>query len=248
MVQHEHEHAKVGLAGLDRRLEQVALAEVDVRESLEPLASSRKHRGLAVDGDHAPDHGREPLRRLAGAAAEVDGGRARRQQAEQRLGDEGLAEQLAPQLVPVAADPPEERAAVHLARGQHLGKPGVVLLERGGGAQVLPAHPPELAHVGAERRARHAVEALRALGALGDPALLEERLQVPAHGALRQLHGARQFAHAELLALEEPEDPQAREVAERPQPAQPALAGARRFRLHRGSAPIRARGRSRCPC
>ena len=232
VMDHEHEDAEVRLARRKRRREQVALAELHVRETRQSLARGGEHRRLAVERDDLAHHGREPLGGLAGAAADVHRHRVGRQQAKECLGDERIAEELAAQLVPVAADAAEEGAAVHAARRQHLGQACIVLVEGCGAPEMVTAHAPEFAHVRGQCGRHHAIEALRALGALGHPALLEERLQVAAHRALRQLQRARQFAHAQFLALQETQHAQARHVPERAQPAQPAFPGIRGIRGH----------------
>ena len=232
VMDHEHEDAEVRLARRKRRRKQVALAELHVRETRQSLARGGEHRGFTIKRDDLAHHRCQPLGGLAGAAADVDRHRVGRQQAKERLGDERIAEELASQLVPVAADATEEGAAVHAARRQHLGQARIVLVERRGTSQMITAHAPEFAHVRGQRGRHHAIEALRAFGALGHPALLEEGLQVAAHRALRQLQRARQFAHAQLLALQETQHAQARHVPERSQPAQPAFPGIRGIRGH----------------
>ena len=232
VMNHEHEDAEVRLARRERRREQVALAELHVRETRQPLARGGQHRRLAVERDDLAHDGREPLGGLAGAAADVDRHRVGRQEAKERVRDECIAEELAAQFVPVAADAAEEGAAVHAARRQHLRKARIVLVKGCCAPEMVTAHAPELAHVRGQRGGHHAIQALRALGALGHPALLEERLQVAAHRALRQLQRARQFAHAQLLALEQAQHAQARHVPERSQPAQPSFPGIRGIRGH----------------
>ena len=108
VVQDVDDQREVERPGLDRQRLEAAFVQVDVGEAGEPLAGDREHLGRGVDGDHGGDEGRERRGDPAGAAAEVaDDGRGRQQRGEDAQ-VAGRAEQLGPEVVPLAGRGGEE--------------------------------------------------------------------------------------------------------------------------------------------
>ncbi|MFO0874553.1 MAG: hypothetical protein U0575_11360 [Phycisphaerales bacterium] len=97
----------------------------------------------------------------------------------------------------------------------------VVVGARRSAVELPSREPPELRDRRRLRIERGAIEACGALGALGDPAGVEERLEMSADGRLRHLEGPRQLADAKLVMRDEPKKPHARRIAEQPEPAKP---------------------------
>ena len=67
--EHEDQHGGVARAALDRQRFEIALAEIDVGELVEPLAGGLEHRGGIVHRDDLFDVRRQLGRETAGAAA-----------------------------------------------------------------------------------------------------------------------------------------------------------------------------------
>ena len=131
---------------------------------------------------------------------------------------------------PLAADTPEERAAVGRALREHLDETVIVLVE-GRRVPELPADElPEPRRAGVERLRDDAVVARGALDALAHPRAVVQHLEVTAHRGLGQLKCAGELADAQLLAMKQPQDPQAGEITERVEPGDER----RRRSLHPG--------------
>ena len=71
VVQHQHQRRGVEPRVVDRQRFELAAAQIDVVEPVQPLLRRLQHRRRRVDGDDARDERRERRADLAGAAAEI---------------------------------------------------------------------------------------------------------------------------------------------------------------------------------
>ena len=151
----------------------------------------------------------------AGAAAEIGDDPVGIEQAEQRLGRHGRAEQLVAQPAPLAGRAGEEGLRGGATGVEDAGQaPGV---RRGGGRRSRPGRgrPATAPWPNPAATARvHGVEPARRLAARGHPAAVRQRLQVPADGRLRQPQDLAQLRDGELVRLEHGQDAHAGGVRE----------------------------------
>jgi len=113
-----------------------------------------------------------------------------------------LAEEVGAQLVPLARRFREERLRSGPPLLEHALDAAVVVLGRRGGTHLLADQGPQPCRRGLERL-RQAVVARGAVAARGHPGAIGQRLEVAAHGGLRQLQHGAQLGHRQLVAFQQ---------------------------------------------
>ena len=132
-----------------------------------------------------------------------------------RFGGERLAEEFASQGIPLAADAAEELARIGPPFAQDLIEAREVVFERVGVLGPRLGQFPDAGGIVIDDLRRETVHARRARRSLDHPVGFQQRFEMAADGRLRQLHDARDLAHAEFLALQRAEDPQAHHITDR---------------------------------
>jgi hypothetical protein len=108
---------------------------------------------------------------------------------------EAVAEQFVPQPVPLTGGRGEKLLRSRPPLGERGLEPPLILRRRGRWPDLLANQQPESSGRGVEIVARHRVDVARPLGARPDPAGVGQRLEMPAHRRLRQLHDAAELGH-----------------------------------------------------
>jgi hypothetical protein len=153
--------------------------------------------------------------RLPRSAPEVADDRRRIEECGERREIGARAVELRAHAVPLAGGRREERLRRGASFLEHAFGAQEILLGGWRGAHLVSHELPEPARRRIERRPRHHVAPAGALGTRLNPALVGQGLEVPAHGALRQLQRRAQLAHGELVPVEQQQQPAPGGVGER---------------------------------
>ena len=172
--------------------------------------------GRAVHGDHARDVRRQRLAHLSRSAPEVANHQSLVEQRQQRRQVNALAEQLHAQAVPLARGRREERLGL---------RRGAAAARSAAGVRPVRCRCPSATCsriTGQSCRAplsrlveRHAVEPAGAIAPRHHPPVVRQRLQVAAHGGLRQLQHGAQLRHGQLVPFERQQHPDPDGVGQR---------------------------------
>ena len=159
-------------------------------------------------------------RRNSGATPQIRHHPPGLKQSQQALRGQRRSKELLSEFSPLTPDLPEEPAAVDSTLGNHLcGPPGIFAALRIDGA-VATGEFPEFAGHAIQIRGGTPVHGSRAFAPPDHPARLEQTLQMPRHRRLRQLQRTGQLTDAELLRVEQAQQPHPRRIGEGIEPVQ----------------------------
>ena len=125
------------------------------------------------------------------------------------------ARELGAYAVPLSGGGREERLRRRAAVLEHAFGAHQILPRRRRGADLVAHELPQPARRWVERRPGHRITAARTFGTRRNPPFVGERLEVPAHGALRELERDAQLTHGELVPVEQQEQPTPGRIGER---------------------------------
>ena len=203
-MQHEHQRRRVQPAVVDRQRLELAAAQVDVVESLQPFARRLQHRRGRVHRDHARSTNGAKARRSPGRCRSRDRRRSTCVPRARRTPRDGTGRRTAPRARDPTGRPRRTRIPRRLrpsaGERNHL-QPPLILRAGRRRPHLLADKQPQTACRRIELG--HFVQVARPLGARGDPAAVAQRLQVPAHRRLRELHDGAQLRDGQLVAIEE---------------------------------------------
>ncbi len=214
VVQDQRQHGHVDRRIVERQVLERALAHVHVRSPLETPPRRCQHLRRAVDGHHAQHERRERIRQFARSAAEVADDPALVRQGDERLRAHAMAEQLAPQPIPLVRRGREERLGLGAPPIEDAPEPPLVLLRAGCPGHLIPDDRPQTARALVRPVTGHAVVAAGPVPPRHHPPAVGQRLEVPADGGLRQLQYCADLRHRELVPLDAHEHAHADRVRE----------------------------------
>ena len=134
-----------------------------------------------------------------------------------------FAIELAAKPIPLPRRPGEEGLALALLLGQEAIEAEAVLLHGRPRVGLLARQQPQSPRAGLKLIEDRAIEVIGPLPPPAHPFLVGEDFQMPADGGLRHLEDIAQVGDAQLVALEQAEEAQARRIGERFHPGEEAL-------------------------
>lgn len=214
MVKHEDECRGVRCGIIDGQVRERAVRETNIPAIGKSLPCSAQHRFGGIDGDNLAHARRENLGDIPSAATDVRDDPVRREQREQPRRGEVLAEEFLTQPIPLARDAPEEGERVVASFRENDLESHRIFIEVRIGIEMLAERPPERSRVLGEIVLEESVVLGGALGPLGDPVGVRERLEMPADGALGELDDIRDLPDAQFRPLQDVADAQAHGLAD----------------------------------
>lgn len=214
MMEHENECRGVRGGIINRQVRERAVREANIPAIGKAFSCRAQHRFGGIDGDDLAHARREDLGDIPGAAADVRDDPVRREQREQPRCGEVLAEKLLTQPIPFACDAPEESQRVVASFRENDLESHRIFIEVRISIEMLAERPPERSRVLGEIVLEESVVLGGALGPLGDPVGVRERLEMTADGALGELDDIRDFPDAQFRLLQDVADAQAHGLAD----------------------------------